>query len=58
MLNDYVDKIFVINLPHRTDRLKRFHELSQIYNFTYDIIEGLNGKEITNDLAKPNILTI
>jgi GR25 family glycosyltransferase involved in LPS biosynthesis len=44
-LNNYVDKIFVINLPHRKDRLERFEQLSKIYNFEYEVFEAFNGKE-------------
>lgn len=45
MLNNHVDKIFVINLPHRTDRLERFDQLSKIHNFEYEVFEAFNGKE-------------
>jgi GR25 family glycosyltransferase involved in LPS biosynthesis len=45
MINKYVDKIFVINLKNRTDRLEKFDELSKLHNFEYEIIEAFNGKE-------------
>ena len=49
MLNDYVDKVFVINLLHRKDRLERFNKLSRMCNFTYEVFEAFDGKQITND---------
>ena len=48
-LNDYVDEVFVVNLPHRTDRIERFDELSKQHNFTYKVFDGLYGKDIPND---------
>lgn len=49
MLNKYVDKIFVINLPHRTDRLERFDQSSKMHNFEYEVFEAFNGKEKIDD---------
>jgi GR25 family glycosyltransferase involved in LPS biosynthesis len=48
-LNDFFDKIFVINLERRPDRLDRFKELSDKIGFEYDIFYAVDGKSIDKD---------
>lgn len=55
MLNDYFDKIYVINLKRREDRLLKFDRLSKKYNFYYEIFEALDKKNIDNDFTYNNI---
>ena len=38
MLNKFVDKVFVINLPHRKDRLESFHKYSEMFEFEYETL--------------------
>jgi glycosyl transferase family 25 len=45
MLNNFVDNIFVVNLPHRTDRLKEFDRNAKRFGFKYEVFEAFNGKE-------------
>ncbi len=48
-LNDFFDRIFVINLERRVDRLDRFKELSNKIEFEYDIFYAVDGKSIDKD---------
>jgi hypothetical protein len=45
MLNNYVDRIFLINLKHRKDRLQIFNESAKKFGFEYELFEAFNGKE-------------
>lgn len=42
-------KTYVINIPRRTDRLERFLSVNTEYLHDYEIIEGVDGKEIFYD---------
>jgi GR25 family glycosyltransferase involved in LPS biosynthesis len=48
MLTDHVEKVFVINLPHRTDRLKSFEDEVEKLHFEYTVFESLDGKKYLN----------
>lgn len=48
-LNDFFDKIFVINLERRPDRLEKIKELSNKIEFEYDIFPAVDGKKIDRD---------
>lgn len=54
-LNNFFDKIYCINLEHRTDRWKKSKELFDKYNIKVDRFNAINGKNISNDIRK-NIL--
>ena len=41
-------KVFVINLPERPDKLDQFAIISSLTGFKADIIEGVKGSEIMN----------
>ena len=41
-------KIFVINLPERTDKLDQFVIVSSLADITADVIEGVKGKDVQN----------
>ena len=41
-------KVFVINLPERTDKLDQFAIISSLTGFKADVIEGVKGSEIEN----------
>jgi hypothetical protein len=49
MINKFVDKIFVINLPHRKDRLESFDNYSKIFGFEYEVFEAFDGKKLIDD---------
>ena len=48
MLNNYFDKIFCINLPHRTDRRQSFKREAERIGFSFSFVDGIicesNGK--------------
>lgn len=46
MLNNFVDKVFVINLPHRTDRIKQFDFYAKKHNFDYEVFPAFDGKKL------------
>jgi GR25 family glycosyltransferase involved in LPS biosynthesis len=43
-LNDFFDKIFVINLTRRPDRLENFKKISEKIGFEYEIFPAVDGK--------------
>lgn len=45
MLNKFVDKVFVINLPHRKDRLDQFDIFAKKFQFEYEVFEAFDGKK-------------
>lgn len=48
-LNDFFDKIFVINLERRVDRLDRFREIADKIGFEYDIFYAVDGRGLDRD---------
>ena len=42
------EKVFVINLPERTDKLDQFAIVSSLTGFKADVIEGVKGSEVKN----------
>lgn len=42
------EKVFVINLPERPDKLDQFVIISALSGFTADVIEGVKGSEVKN----------
>jgi hypothetical protein len=48
-LNDFFDRIYVINLQRRVDRLDKFKELSDSIGFDYDIFTAFDGREINEN---------
>jgi GR25 family glycosyltransferase involved in LPS biosynthesis len=49
MLNDYVDKVFVINLPKRKDRILKFDAYAKKHGFEYEVFEAIDGKATIDD---------
>ena len=45
-LNDFFDRIFVINLERRPDRLEKFKQMSDKIGFEYEIFPAVDGKII------------
>lgn len=43
-LKDYFDRIVVINLERRTDRLKEFDDQAKALGFEYEIFKAIDGK--------------
>lgn len=43
MLNNYFDKIYLINLKRRNDRLNNFIDLSKKFNFNFELKEAFDG---------------
>lgn len=41
-----IDHIFIITLPHRTDRLDRLTNQLKSFNLEYEVFYGVNGKVI------------
>jgi hypothetical protein len=41
-------KIFVINLPERTDKLDAFSIVSSLTGFAVKVIEGVKGQDVQN----------
>lgn len=41
-----IDHIFIITLPHRTDRLDRLTNQLKSFNLEYEVFYGVNGKKI------------
>lgn len=39
------DKVYVVNLKHRTDRMSQFEEEARKINLSFSRFEGINGKE-------------
>ena len=39
------DKVYVVNLKHRTDRMSQFEEQARKINLSFSRFEGINGKE-------------
>ncbi|KAL8814587.1 MAG: hypothetical protein Q9223_006203 [Gallowayella weberi] len=42
------EKIFVINLPERYDKLDAFSLAASLTGFTYDVIPGVKGETVVN----------
>ncbi|KAL8725454.1 MAG: hypothetical protein Q9166_007348 [cf. Caloplaca sp. 2 TL-2023] len=42
------ERVFVINLPERYDKLDAFSLASSLTGFTHDVIEGIKGETVTN----------
>ena len=53
-LNDFFDKIFVINLERRPDRLEKFKKIAEILNFEFEIFKAYDGKQIEDDFVYNN----
>lgn len=56
-------KVFVINLHSRPDKLDQFALVSSLTGFTADVIEGVKGAEVQNKALPalaglPNVCTI
>lgn len=49
------EKVFVINLPERTDKLDNLAVASSLTGFQFDIIEGVKGAEV-QDKALPALV--
>jgi len=49
MLTNHVEKVFVINLAHRTDRLESFNESAEKFNFEYTVIDAFDGKKYIDE---------
>jgi GR25 family glycosyltransferase involved in LPS biosynthesis len=49
MLNNYVDKVFLINLPHRSDRLYQFDLIAKKFKINYEVFEAIDGKKLIDD---------
>lgn len=55
-LNDFFDRIFVINLEKRPDRLEKFKKMSDKIGFEYEIFSAVDGKKIDrNSLVEGRI---
>lgn len=48
-INNLFDKIFVINLKRRPDRLEHFDSQAKKYGINYEIIEAFDGDTINGD---------
>jgi len=48
-VNNFFEKVFVINLPHRDDRLQKFDSNAKKHNIEYEIFPAFNGKTIGLD---------
>ena len=48
-LNDYFDKIFIINLERRPDRLESVIRNSKFYEFEFELFYAIDGKSINKD---------
>ena len=58
-LNDFFDRIFVINLERRPDRLEKFKQMSDKIGFEYEIFPAVDGKIIDrNSLVEGRIFQI
>ena len=54
MFQNYFDKVFVINLDERKDRLESFDKRSKALGLEYERIKAVDGeKEITWDIVSP-----
>ena len=42
------EKLFIINLPERFDKLDAFVLASSLTGFEFDVIEGVKGKDVSN----------
>lgn len=42
------EKVFLLNLPERTDKLDMFTLASSVTGFTFDVIEGVKGQGLNN----------
>lgn len=42
------ERVFVINLPERYDKLDAFSLAASVTGFTYDVIEGIKGSTVVN----------
>lgn len=42
------ERVFVINLPERYDKLDAFSLAASLTGFTHDVIEGIKGSSIGN----------
>ena len=40
------EKVFVINVPARSDKLDAMKVTSSVTGFDFDIIKGINGKDV------------
>ncbi len=45
MLTNHVEKVFVLNLPHRTDRLESFEDAAEKLDLEYTVFESFDGKK-------------
>jgi len=45
-LNNYFDRIFIINLEKRTDRKQHCEEQMKLHNFTAEFIDAIDGKDL------------
>jgi len=58
-LNDFFDRIFVINLERRPDRLSSFKDLADKIGFEYDVFPAVDGKNLNrNELVEGRELKI
>lgn len=46
MFDKYFKKVFVINLDHRIEKMQAFTSQALRYNFVFERISGVNGREI------------
>lgn len=54
-LNNIFDKIYCINLEHRKDRWEKCQEYFNKYNLVVERFNGVNGKNVIDDIRK-NVL--
>lgn len=55
MLNKIFDKIYLINLERRKDRLENFLKISEKYNFSFELIKAFDGIALlTEDFTYEN----
>ena len=50
-LNDFFDKIFVINLERRPDRLEIFKQISNDLDFEFEVFKAYDGREIDDNFV-------
>jgi GR25 family glycosyltransferase involved in LPS biosynthesis len=50
-LNDFFDKIFVINLERRPDRLEEFRQKADKIGFDFEVFSAVDGKKIDEDFV-------
>lgn len=48
-INDIFDRVFVINLKRRPDRLEHFRLQAEKYGISYEVIEAFDGETINGD---------